>query len=237
MVGLTYDTYITQIALMAVVPTTDPNFQSAVPSMISYAELRMYRDLDLLYTSSSVIGYSVSSGTRTITIPSGTLVVSEQINVLTPAGSVNPETSTRVPLLPTTKEFLDNVYGSSSLTGVPKYFVPFNDNLFYVGPFADATYNVEIVGTIRPAPLSPTNTTTFISQYLPDLFVMASLIDVSAYQRNVGRISDDPQMAQTYESQYKELLKGATIEEFRKKFESAAWSSMDPSPIATPSRG
>lgn len=237
MVGLTYDTYITQIALMAVVPTTDPNFQSAVPSMISYAELRMYRDLDLLYTSSSVIGYSVSSGTRTITIPSGTLVVSEQINVLTPAGSVNPETSTRVPLLPTTKEFLDNVYGSSSLTGVPKYFVPFNDNLFYVGPFADATYNVEIVGTIRPAPLSPTNTTTFISQYLPDLFVMASLIYVSAYQRNFGRISDDPQMAQTYESQYKELLKGATIEEFRKKFESAAWSSMDPSPIATPSRG
>ena len=237
MVGLTYDTYITQIALMAVVPTTDPNFQSAVPSMISYAELRMYRDLDLLYTSSSVIGYSVSSGTRTITIPSGTLVVSEQINVLTPAGSVNPETSTRVPLLPTTKEFLDNVYGSSSLSGVPKYFVPFNDNLFYVGPFADATYNVEIVGTIRPAPLSPTNTTTFISQYLPDLFVMASLIYVSAYQRNFGRISDDPQMAQTYESQYKELLKGATIEEFRKKFESAAWSSMDPSPIATPSRG
>jgi hypothetical protein len=129
------------------------------------------------------------------------------------------------------------VYGSSTYTGQPQYFAPFNDNLFLVGPFSDATYFVEIVGTYRPASLSATNPTTFISLYLPDVFIMASMIYISAYQRNFGRQSDDPQMAQSYESQYQALLKGATVEEARKKYEAAGWSSQSPSVVASPTRG
>jgi hypothetical protein len=44
-------------------------------------------------------------------------------------------------------------------------------------------------------------------------------------------------MAITYESQYNVLLKGAMVEEARKKFESTGWTSMSPSPVASPSRG
>jgi hypothetical protein len=80
------------------------------------------------------------------------------------------------------------------------------------------------------------NLTTFISLYLPDLFIMASMIYISAYQRNFGRANDDPQMAVTYESQYQALLKTADLEENRKKFEAAAWSSQEPSISATPTR-
>ncbi len=229
--------YIQQIAELAVVDQTDANFVAILPAMISYAENRMYRDLDFLFTSTAITGYSVPAGSRQITIPDGTLVVSEQINIITPAGQSNPEAGTRTALLPTTKEYLDAVWGSSSTTGVPQYFVPFNDNLFLVGPFADQNYYVEIVGTYRPASLSSTNPTTFISLYLPDVFIMASLIYISAYQRNWGRQSDDPQMAQSYEQQYQMLLKGAAVEEARKKFTAAAWSSQSPAPIATPSRG
>jgi hypothetical protein len=165
-------------------------------------------------------------------------VVPEQINVITPVGTTNPDNGTRVPLLPTTKEFLDACYGSgvSANRGLPKYFAPFDDYTFLMGPYPDAAYRVEIVGTIRPDSLSATNTTTFISLYLPDLFIMASMIYVSAYQRNFGRANDDPQMAVTYESQYQALLKSAMMEENRKKFEAAAWSSQSPSVVATPSR-
>jgi len=234
--GLTYSTYKTQVATMAVVEETNAEFLIILPQAITYAENRIYRDLDLLQTSTSVTGYQLANGTRTITVPAGTLVVSEQINVITPAGTSDPDAGTRNALLPATKEFLDSVYGSSSTTGLPKYFAPFNDNLFYVGPFSDDTYYVEIVGKQRPASLSVSNTTTFISDYLPDLFVMASMVYISAYQRNFGRQSDDPAMAQSYESQYQALLKGALSEEFRKKFEAAAWSSQSPSPTATPTR-
>ena len=62
------------------------------------------------------------------------------------------------------------------------------------------------------------------------------MIYISGFQRNFGKIADDPQMAVTYESQYQTLLKGAVVEEARKKYEASAWSSQGPSPVATPGR-
>jgi hypothetical protein len=154
------------------------------------------------------------------------------------AATTDPDACVRTPLLPTTKEFLDAVYGSSLAAnwGKPQYFVPFNETLFYVGPVPDQAYPVEVVGTYRPNSLSVSNTTTFISLYLPDIFIMASMIYISAYQRNFGRANDEPQMAVTYESQYQALLKSAVVEEARKKFESSGWSSQSPAPVATPTR-
>lgn len=247
MAGLTYTTYKTQIAEMAVVAEDDPNFLAILPMMIDYASLRICRDLDLMFTSTSLHGldYKLNAGNRNLSfsqnLPDGTsFVVSEQINlILNATEPTNPDTGTRVPLMPTTKEFLDAVYGSSLLAnrGQPKYFVPFNETLFFVGPVPAVDYFVEVVGTIRPASLSATVPTTFISQYLPDLLVMASMIYISAYQRNFGKESDDPQMAQSYEGQYQLLLKSATVEEARKKFDAAAWSSQSPATVASPTRG
>jgi hypothetical protein len=241
--GLTFTTYKTQIATMAVVAEDDTAFTTILPQMITYAENRIYRDVDFLFTSASSTAYSITAGSRVITVnaatfPDGTLVVPEQINLITPSGTSNPNTGTRVPLLPTTKEFLDAVYGASQSTGQPKYWVPFDDYTFLVGPYPDASYTVEIVGTYRPASLSATNSTTFISLNLPDLFIMASMIYIAAYQRNFSSaMGNDPQMPVTYETQYQSLLKGALSEENRKKFEAAAWSSQSVSTSATPTRG
>lgn len=236
--GLTYTTYVQQIGTMAVIAdTSDANFQTILPQMITYAENRIYRDLDFLSTSTALTGNSLTAGQRGLNISSaiqgGTFLISEQINILTDSGL------TKNPCLPTTKEFLDAVYGSSAPAnqGLPKYYAPFNDDLFLFGPVPDQSYPVEIVGVYRPDSLSATNTTTFISLYLPDLLIMASMIYISAYQRNFGRANDDPQMAVSYESQYQALLKGAVVEEARKKQESSGWASMSPATVASPSRG
>jgi hypothetical protein len=234
--GLTYSTYRTQIATLAVVDENDPAFTTILPQMITYAENRMYRDLDFLFTTTAVTGYPLVPGSRSLTVPEGTFVVTEQINVITPAGTINPDLGTRNPCLPASKEYLDAVYGSSTATGLPQYFTAFNDNIYYVGPFPDQQYYVEIVGTYRPNSLSATNTETFISKYLPDVLIMASMIFVSGYQRNFGRASDDPAMAQSYEGQYQILLKGATVEEARKKVESSGWTSQSPAVVSSPSR-
>ena len=130
------------------------------------------------------------------------------------------------------------MYGGDRTTGGN------TDNNIVLGPWPDSTYAVTITGTIRTPTLytfadqaHAASGTTFISTYLPDLLLMASMIYISAYQRNFGRESDDPAMAQSYENQYQALIKGATAEEFRKKFQASAWSSMSPSPVASPSRG
>ncbi len=325
MPGLNYTQYLNQIAEMAVVAVNDTNFLAITPAMIDYAELRIYRDLDLMFTSTSIHSPSIglTAGNRNLTFPmtlpdnSGTIVVTEQLNLILPVGTDNPDdpAASRVALLPTTKEFLDAVYGSNATAnrGRPKYFVPFNQNLFYVGPVPDASYKVEVVATYRPNALGYTapvasalasgltgtltfssahgvenggqitisgfapaywngiftatviNSTTisitlpttisgtvsasvigavakgsgvtFISEYFPDLFIMASMVYISAYQRNFGRQSDDPQMAQSYEGQYQTLLKSASVEEARKKFEGPGWTSQSPSPISSPTRG
>ncbi|CAB5220023.1 hypothetical protein UFOVP231_37 [uncultured Caudovirales phage] len=251
--GLSYDglvtgtnSYKTQIATMAVVDEADPAYLTILPQMITYAENRMYRDLDFLFTSVASTSYSLAVGSRQISVPTSQFVVPEQINVITPAGTTNPDSGTRNPLLASTREYLDAVFGVASSTGLPQYFAPFGGNAnsnwtFLVGPYPDDAYTVEIVGTYRPNSLGDgnngTTTTTFISLYLPDIFIMASMIYISAYQRNFGRLNDDPQMAITYESQYQVLLKGAMTEEYRKKMEGAAWSSKSMSPVAAPTRG
>ena len=236
--GLTYSQYVTQMATMAVVESTDPAFVTILPQMITAAENRIYRDLNLLQTSTSYTSASVTSGSRSITVPEGTFVTTEQINLLTPAGQTDPNLATRVPLLPTTKEFLDGVYGASQSTGQPKYYCAFNDNLYLVGPYPDATYRVEVIGTYRPDSLSASNTTTFLSLYFPDLLIAASMIYISLYQRNfIGANANDPQMGSSWEQTYKTLLASASLEEARKSYEAAAWSSQAPATAASPTRG
>jgi len=233
-----YNSYVQQIATMAVVPTTDTNYQIILPQMISYAELRMQRDLDFLSTQISNSSYSLTASSSTLTIPTSAFVVMETFEVIDGSGN-------SAPLLPVTKEFIQNVYGTGSSTGLPQYFAVYGGDSattgltsqnMIIGPIPDLNYSIRLTGTVRSAPLSATNTQTYISVYLPDMFIMASMIYISAYQRNFGRMNDDPQMAQSYEGQYQALKASALIEENRKKFEAAAWSSYSPAPAASPTR-
>jgi hypothetical protein len=237
MAGLTYSTYKSALATLSVVPETDPNWLSILPDTIDYAELRIYRDLDLLYTVKRSYAYQCEAGGMYTDIPAGDFVTIQAVNVITPLGSPNPGAGTRTSLLPVNYSYLQYAYPSSAGSGVPEYFSMLDQNTIGLGPWPDQNYMLEIIGTYRPASLSSSNTQTFISEYLPDLFLMASMIFVSGYQRNFGRQSDDPAMAQSYESQYQALLRGATVEEYRKKFAASGWTSISPSPVATTGRG
>jgi hypothetical protein len=239
MAGLTYSSYVQQIATMAVVSATDPNFTIIIPSMIDYAELRIQRDLDFLSTQISNSSYSFTSNNNVLTIPTSAFIVMQTFEVINASG-------VSTALLPVTKEYIQNVYAGGSTAGLPQYFAVYGGDSsttgltsqnMIVGPTPDSSYQVRLTGTVRSAPLSATNTSTFISTYLPDMFIMASMIYISAFQRNFGRLNDDPQMAQTYESQYQALKASAMVEENRKKFEAAAWTSYSPAPAATPTRG
>jgi hypothetical protein len=218
--------------------------------MISYAEDRIQRDLDFLasqtsivYTSSPGVFPLIFASSSTFEIPLSSFISIQTIQV-SPSGT----NADYVPLLPVSKEFIQNVYGyNSSTQGTPQYFAMYGADgtsplnwQFLLGPTPDQAYDPLVTGTIRFTPMDSTNggtNTTFISTYLPEVFIMASMIYISAYQRNFGRESDDPQMAQSYENQYQELIKSATIEEFRKKFQSSGWTPYSPSPVATPTRG
>ena len=259
--GLTYNLYVTQIATMAVlqqtlvttgtspnslVTSSDTNFQNIIPQMLNYAELRIQRDLDFLATQNSQ-AFPITGSVNQITIPTQNFVTLQTITVTDPSNAVST-------LTPVTKSFLQNVYATNSGAGTPQYFAVFGGDLatggqtsqyVQIGPWTGSTgtYTFNVTGTTRQPTLynyavsgSADTTYTFISQNLPDLLLMGSMIYLSAYQRNFGRQADDPQMAQSYESQYELILKGAIVEEARKKFQAGGWTSYTPAAVATPSR-
>lgn len=238
MPGLTYTTYVTTLAGLMVVPVGDAAFQTDLPSIIADAELRCYRELDLLNTSARDSSAALTAGNRNFTLPStlGTFVVTDEINVITPAGTSNPDAGERNALIPTSEEHLNSLWPSVTGSTVPQYFAMVDDGLIIVGPWPAAAYQVEVVGTFRPQPLSSSNVTTLLSVYFPDLLIAASMVRAAGFQKNYGAGVDDPKQAITWESHFQTLLAGASVEEARKKFTGAGWSSKQPEPTARPPR-
>ncbi len=234
---LTYDTFKTELALLAVVSPTNAQFLSNLPSAINYAELRIYRDIDLLSTVMAVTGFSMVANNNQLVLSEADFVTLQNINVLTPVGTANPLAATRNPLTPVSKEYLYNVWGSAAGAALPTKMAILNTSTVLFGPWPDANYALEIIGTIRPPSLSAVNPTTWISTYMPDLLLYAAMIFISGYQRNFGLMGSDPQMGATYEGQYTTMMKSASVEEARKKFSSSGWTSMSPAIAATPTRG
>lgn len=235
---LTYSSFVTAFANMLVVPSSDPNFQTMLPSSIDDAEQRLYRDLDLLNTIVKDSSAAFSTGTRSFDLPAtnGTFYVVDSIYAITPSGTVNPDLGTRSELLPASRPYLTATYPSSNGSGVPQYFAMTTQTSFIVAPWPDAAYQMEVVGTIRPPALSSSNVTTLLTVYFPDLWLTANMIFGAAYQQNFGQAVDNPQQGVTWEQHYAKLIQSAQTEEARKKFTSEGWSSKQPSPLATPPR-
>lgn len=233
----TYDQWVAFLARETVIDATDPDFLGILPACIDYAEQRIYRELDLLATVTRQSG-TLTIGTRTFNLPtaSGRFVVTNGFNVITPSSQTVPDSGTRNALVAVSRDVLDVFWPSTTGAGLPTQYAMITDQQIIVGPAPDATYTIECIGTIRPTPLSAANTTTFLTLYLTDLFDAASMVFMTGYQKNWGAQADDPKMAVSWESQYQTLFSSANVEEMRKRYAMGAWSSMSPTPAATPNR-
>jgi len=223
---------------MLEIPADDPNFVIVLPNIIDDSEQRIYRELDLLSTIVRDTSGTLTANSRNFTFPQH-IVVSESINVFSQLGT----TSTgRRQLIPVSREWLDAVWGDETAPSccgapsVPEYYAMITDQQIIVGPPPGANFTMEVVGTIRPAPLSATNTTTYLTLYLPDLFLCEALIFGYGYMKDYGAASDDPKSSASWNAHYQDLWQSANVEETRKKYASQAWSPKQPNTIATPPR-
>lgn len=236
--SLTYTTYVEQLSNLMVIGSTDPNFTTFLPGCIDYAEQRIYRELDLLYTQTTNATASLSSGNRNFTLPFGLgdFITVDNFNVITPAG-IGVAAGTKVALTAVDRSFIDIVYPSNvTVTGVPLYYAMASNTQVILGPSPSGAFLAEVIGTVRPTPLSSTNTSTILCEYVPDVFMAASMVFASGFMRDFGAQADNPQMGASWESQYKTLIGSASVEQARAKFESEGWTSAQPSPTATPKR-
>jgi hypothetical protein len=234
----TYTSWLSQFSNLLAVDPADPNFLVMKDSAIDYAEQRLYRELDLLATRVADANFAFTPNNRNFTLPTDAVnfLVVEQINAITPAFTL-ASNGTRNPLTRTSRDWIDWCYPISTLnTGVPMFWAMTSNTTIIVGPPPDAAYTVEVIGTERPTPLSATNSATYLTSFLPDLWLAATMIFGMGYQRDFGAQSDTPQGAQSWEATYQNLIQSANIEEIRKKYESQGWTDKQPSTIASPPR-
>lgn len=214
-----YSSFVTQLAGLMVYRTTDPNFVAMLPDAIKSAELRIYRDLNLLDTTARDSSLITTAGSRFLDFGalSNPFVVVEDVNLITPSGVGSIETGLRNPLTRISRSYLDIQYPSSAGAALPEYYALDTNQRMVFGPWPDDAYKVEIVGTTRPTPLSTSNTETLLTEFFPDLFICAAMIYASGWMRNFGTQADDPKLAVSWSQQYQELIGSASIEEMRKR--------------------
>lgn len=241
--SLTYAQYVTTLATLTAIEETNPEFLVILPNASEYASNRIQRELDMLVENVRDSTSSTSALDRNFTIPTpadGTFQVITAVNIITPAATA-PDSGTRNPCTPSSLEVLDMIYPSTTGAGVPTLFNFFSQASgqtgIIFGPWPDAAYRVEVVGKVIPAPLSATNTTTFLSLYLPELLVAASMVYFAGFMKNYGAQADDKGQAMSWEGQYTQLRESASTWEARKRFSGASWTSKQLEPTAAPQRG
>lgn len=252
---LTYNEFITQVGVMAVEQVNEgpvnafvsAPLQAIVPQMLNYAELRIQRDLDMLPTQNSNT-YLATAGQSILQLPIDDFVTVQTVEACQVNGSAIVKSK---PLLAVSNEFIQNVYGDS-VFGTPQYFSMYGSdfgtlddsvNNILLGPTPNFAYTMRVKGTSRMPSLFKSSSagpagsvTNYVSTYYPDLLLMAAMIYVSGYQRNMSSMSDSPDIGITWEKQYQALRIGAIMEEDRKKQMGSGWSSYSTPTSATPSR-
>lgn len=218
----TYSTWKSALAQLGVYSESNADFVAILPSVIDYAEDRIYRELDLLSTRVRDSSSNLSANSRNFTLPTsqGVFRTVESINVITPVGATTSN-GTRNQLTRVQKRVIDYLYPSevaSAATAFPSAFAMVSNTLVIMGPAPGAAFNVEVIGTIQPNALSASNTTTYLTTYLPDLFMAASMVFLSGFQKNFGSQADTPQQAVSWEAQYQTLLQSAMAQNQRAQF-------------------
>ena len=103
--------------------------------------------------------------------------------------------------------FMKEFWPDGSVTGTPKYYAVWDQNTFYVAPTPNANFSVELGYNYRPAQLSSTNPTTWVSINAPEALLYGCLVQAYSYTKG------PPDMISYFNNSYKEAIQGLGIEQ------------------------
>lgn len=193
---MTYDELVTNVRNYTEV---DANvFTNAViNTFITFAENRILRDIDLDVFKVEVAG-NLTSGNKFLSTPS---------DILTHRYLMVTNGNDQVFLDYRDTSFMKEYWPNGASTGTPKYYSTWDQNTFYVAPTPDAGFSVELGYIARPAQLSSTNTTTWISTNAPEALFYACLVQAYSYTKGPR------EMLEFFEKSYTQALQGLGLEQ------------------------
>jgi hypothetical protein len=194
---MTYDELVTNIRNYTEVGS-NVFTNSVINTFITMAENRILRDIDLDVFKKEVTG-TMTSGNKFLTAP--TDILTHRYLILTSAGGEQIFLDFR------DTSFMKEYWDDGTETGVPKYYSVWDQNTFYVAPTPNAGFSVELGYIYRPAQLSSTNTTTWVSNNAPEALLYACLIQAYSYTK--GPL----EMLSYFENSYKQAVQGLGVEQ------------------------
>ena len=235
MAGLTYTTLQQTLAtalVQAPAPyiVLPPDFAQLYPQAIAYAEGRIYRDVVMLANRSVVTSISSTAGSRTLSLAGLTLpmLAVEGVALVTPSGSTLTN-GTQQAFDESTLDVIDLTWPQQSETLAPnnaqwigRRWAMQDNQTIVIAPTPDAAYVAAVVGLVQPAPLSATNTSTYLSTIYPEVLTAACMVFLSGalmrnYSSQGGPAPDEPGQAVSWEGQYNILITGVIQEERRRR--------------------
>ena len=182
-----------------------------VNGFILDAEFRILREVDSdnnrAYATATIVANQAYVSTPIIT--DQTLIIREAQIIPTPTAPFYYTGPNAV------VEYRDtgfiNEYNSTNAQGLPKYFSYWDEQQLVLAPIPDLTYTMQLNYILKPAGLSVSNTTTYLSQQFPSGLLYACLVE--AY----GFLKGPADMIQFYEQKYQSVLQGFSIEQMGRR--------------------
>ena len=177
-----------------------------INGFIENAEFRVLREVDSDSNRSFKTAQLVASQ-RYIDVPADCLVV-RSAQIVDSDGVASADN----------REFLEykdtnfmSEYNPTDATGVPKYYSYWDEDTLVLAPVPDAEYTIQINYVLKPAALTATNTTTYLSLNFPNGLLYACLVE--AY----GFLKGPQDLLQLYEQKYKQVVEGFSIEQMGRR--------------------
>lgn len=193
---MTYDELVTNIRNYTEV-NSNVFTNAVINTFITMAENRILRDIDLDVFKKESTG-TMTSGNKFLSAPSD--ILTHRYMMITNSGD-------QIFLDFRDTSFMKEYWADGSETGVPKYYSVWDQNTFYVAPTPNSNYSVELGYIYRPAQLSSTNPTTWISNNAPEALLYACLIQAYSYTKG------PTEMLAFFDASYKQAIQGLGIEQ------------------------
>ena len=177
-----------------------------INGFIENAEFRVLREVDS-DSNRSFKTAQLATSQRYIDVPADCLVV-RSAQIVDSDGVASADN----------REFLEykdtnfmSEYNPTDATGVPKYYSYWDEDTLVFAPVPDAEYTIQINYVLKPAALTATNTTTYLSLNFPNGLLYACLVE--AY----GFLKGPQDLLQLYEQKYKQVVEGFSIEQMGRR--------------------
>jgi hypothetical protein len=169
---------------------------SIINTFILMTENRILRDIDLdVFKLESYA--NMTQGNKFLTAPS---------DILTHRYMMIQSTS-NIFLEFRDTSFMKEYWPDGSVQGVPKYYSVWDQNTFYIAPTPNQNYYVELGYIYKPAQLSSTNQTTWVSINAPEALLYGCLNQAYSYTK--GPL----EMLQYFDNAYKQAVQSLGIEQ------------------------